>query len=92
MCWKMLNGLGTSSSAMPWGARMVARFSVQPRGGISDSVHSITHWGAPGVAIHTDTGLVGYGFSGTHAHLLDSNRTYRAVVTRETTELEEATT
>ena len=30
--------------------------------------------------------------TGTHAHLLDSNRTYRAVVTRETTELEEATT
>lgn len=39
------------------------------RGGIADSTHSITHWGAPGVAIHTDTGLVGYGFSGTHAHL-----------------------
>jgi L-alanine-DL-glutamate epimerase-like enolase superfamily enzyme len=39
------------------------------RGGIADSTHSISHWGAPGVAIHTDTGLVGYGFSGTHAHL-----------------------
>ncbi len=39
------------------------------RGGIADSTHSITHWGAPGVAIHTDTGQVGYGFSGTHAHL-----------------------
>lgn len=39
------------------------------RGGIADSSHSLTHWGAPGVAIHTDTGLVGYGFSGTHAHL-----------------------
>lgn len=39
------------------------------RGGIKDSTHSITHWGAPGVAIHTDTGHVGYGFSGTHAHL-----------------------
>jgi len=39
------------------------------RGGIADSTHAITHWGAPGVAIHTDTGLVGYGFSGTHAHL-----------------------
>lgn len=39
------------------------------RGGIADSTHSITHWGAPGVAIHTDTGHVGYGFSGTHAHL-----------------------
>lgn len=39
------------------------------KGGIKDSTHSITHWGAPGVAIHTDTGHVGYGFSGTHAHL-----------------------
>lgn len=39
------------------------------RGGIKDSTHAITHWGAPGVAIHTDTGHIGYGFSGTHAHL-----------------------
>lgn len=39
------------------------------RGGIADSMHRLTHWGAPGVAIHTDTGHVGYGFSGTHAHL-----------------------
>ncbi|ADE53939.1 mandelate racemase/muconate lactonizing enzyme family protein [Coraliomargarita akajimensis] len=39
------------------------------RGGIADSTHSITHWGAPGVAIHTDSGHIGYGFSGTHAHL-----------------------
>ncbi|MFA5058523.1 MAG: hypothetical protein WC485_10460, partial [Opitutaceae bacterium] len=39
------------------------------RGGIADSTHALTHWGAPGVGIHTDTGLVGYGFSGTHAHL-----------------------
>ena len=39
------------------------------RGGIADSTHALTHWGAPGVAIHTDIGLTGYGFSGTHAHL-----------------------
>lgn len=39
------------------------------RGGIADSTHALSHWGAPGVAIHADTGLVGYGFSGTHAHL-----------------------
>lgn len=39
------------------------------RGGIADSTHSITHWGAPGVAVHTDSGLTGYGFAGTHAHL-----------------------
>ncbi len=39
------------------------------RGGIADSTHRLTHWGAPGVAIHTDEGQIGYGFSGTHAHL-----------------------
>ena len=39
------------------------------RGGIADSTHQISHWGAPGVAIHTDTGQIGYGLSGTHAHL-----------------------
>ncbi|MGN6368977.1 MAG: mandelate racemase/muconate lactonizing enzyme family protein [Phycisphaerae bacterium] len=39
------------------------------RGHIEDSTHKLSHWGAPGVAIHTDSGLVGYGFSGTHAHL-----------------------
>lgn len=39
------------------------------RQGIADSTHRLTHWGAPGVAIHADNGLVGYGFSGTHAHL-----------------------
>lgn len=39
------------------------------RGGIADSTHALSHWGAPGVAIYTDTEHVGYGFSGTHAHL-----------------------
>ena len=39
------------------------------RGHIEDSTHKLSHWGAPGVAVHTDGGLVGYGFSGTHAHL-----------------------
>lgn len=38
-------------------------------GRIADSTHNLTHWGAPGVAIHSDTGHVGYGFTGTHAHL-----------------------
>ena len=36
---------------------------------ISDSTHSITHWGVVGARIVTDTGLEGYGFTGTHAHL-----------------------
>lgn len=39
------------------------------RQGIADSTHAITHWGAPGVMIHTDAGITGYGYSGTHAHL-----------------------
>jgi len=38
-------------------------------GGIADSRHQLSHWGAPGVRIHTDTGLVGTGYTGTHAHL-----------------------
>lgn len=36
---------------------------------IADSTHSITHWGVVGARIDTDTGLSGYGFTGTHAHL-----------------------
>ncbi len=36
---------------------------------ISDSTHSITHWGVVGAKIKTSDGLEGYGFTGTHAHL-----------------------
>lgn len=36
---------------------------------IADSTHRLSHWGAPGVIIRTDTGLCGYGYTGTHAHL-----------------------
>lgn len=39
------------------------------RGAIADSTHDITHWGAPGVIIHNDAGLCGYGYTGIHAHL-----------------------
>jgi L-alanine-DL-glutamate epimerase-like enolase superfamily enzyme len=39
------------------------------RGGISDSTHRISHWGAPGVIVRTDSELAGYGYTGTHAHL-----------------------
>jgi L-alanine-DL-glutamate epimerase-like enolase superfamily enzyme len=35
---------------------------------IADSMHRLTHWGMPGVVIHTDSGLSGYGYTGTHAH------------------------
>jgi L-alanine-DL-glutamate epimerase-like enolase superfamily enzyme len=37
--------------------------------GISDSTHSITHWGVVGAQVSTDKGLVGWGFTGTHAFL-----------------------
>src|SRR5580658_5152870 len=36
---------------------------------ISDSTHTITHWGVVGAKIVSDNGLAGYGFTGTHAHL-----------------------
>jgi len=39
------------------------------RNGIADSTHALTHWGAPGVILHTDSGLKGFGYTGTHAHL-----------------------
>jgi L-alanine-DL-glutamate epimerase-like enolase superfamily enzyme len=38
-------------------------------GGIADGRHAVKLWGAPGVRIHTDAGLVGTGYTGTHAHL-----------------------
>lgn len=38
-------------------------------GAIADSTHSLTHWGAPGVAVTTDEGVTGYGYTGTHADL-----------------------
>jgi L-alanine-DL-glutamate epimerase-like enolase superfamily enzyme len=40
-----------------------------PNVSISDSTHSITHWGVVGVKLTTDTGIEGFGFTGTHAHL-----------------------
>jgi L-alanine-DL-glutamate epimerase-like enolase superfamily enzyme len=36
---------------------------------IADSMHRVTHWGLAGVMLHTDNGLCGYGYTGTHAHL-----------------------
>ncbi len=38
-------------------------------GAIADGSHRVGHWGAPGVLIHTDAGLTGTGYTGTHAHL-----------------------
>jgi L-alanine-DL-glutamate epimerase-like enolase superfamily enzyme len=39
------------------------------RQGIADSTHHVTHWGAPGVMIHSENGTIGCGYSGTHAHV-----------------------
>jgi L-alanine-DL-glutamate epimerase-like enolase superfamily enzyme len=36
-------------------------------GSIADSTHRITHWGVVGVRLLTDSGLEGFGFTGTHA-------------------------
>jgi L-alanine-DL-glutamate epimerase-like enolase superfamily enzyme len=36
---------------------------------IADSIHQVSHWGVPGVILHTDARLRGYGYTGTHAHL-----------------------
>lgn len=38
-------------------------------GGIADGTHSVKLWGAPGVRLHTDSGAIGTGYTGTHAHL-----------------------
>lgn len=38
-------------------------------GRIEDSTHLVTHWGAPGCVIHTDGGIRGFGYTGTHGHL-----------------------
>jgi L-alanine-DL-glutamate epimerase-like enolase superfamily enzyme len=36
---------------------------------IADSTHRITHWGVVAVRLRTASGLEGFGFTGTHAHL-----------------------
>ena len=36
---------------------------------ISDASNTISHWGVVGAKITTDTGIVGYGYTGTHAEL-----------------------
>jgi L-alanine-DL-glutamate epimerase-like enolase superfamily enzyme len=38
-------------------------------GSISDSTHTVTHWGVVGTRIATNDGLIGFGFTGTHSHL-----------------------
>ena len=40
---------------------------------ISDSTHTLSRWGVVGAKIVTESGLIGYGFTGTHADI-DSDR------------------
>ena len=47
---------------------------------IADATHQLTHWGAVGVIVHTDAGLKGCGYTGTHAHLA-SDRLIRDCIT-----------
>lgn len=48
---------------------------------IADSTHTVTHWGVVGARIETDDGLVGYGYTGTHAHLASDQLITRAIDT-----------
>jgi len=48
---------------------------------IADSTHTVTHWGVVGAKIDTDTGLSGYGFTGTHAHLPSDQLITRCIAT-----------
>ncbi|MEO5671608.1 MAG: enolase C-terminal domain-like protein, partial [Ramlibacter sp.] len=48
---------------------------------IADSTHSITHWGVVGARIETEDGLVGHGFTGTHAHLPGDQLIARCITT-----------
>jgi len=36
---------------------------------IADSAHRVTHWGAVGAIVHSDSEVRGYGYTGTHGHL-----------------------
>jgi L-alanine-DL-glutamate epimerase-like enolase superfamily enzyme len=48
---------------------------------IADSTHTISHWGVVGARIETDTGLMGWGFTGTHAHLPSDQLITRCIET-----------
>ncbi len=48
---------------------------------IADSTHSISHWGVVGAQIQTENGIVGYGFTGTHAHLPSDQLIARCIET-----------
>lgn len=47
--------------------------------GIADSTHQVTHWGVVGAIVATDSGLRGYGYTGTLAHL-PSDRAIKSLI------------
>jgi len=48
---------------------------------IADSTHTLTHWGVIGARIETEDGLVGHGFTGTHADLAGDQLITRCIAT-----------
>ncbi len=48
---------------------------------ISDSTHTLSHWGVVGCRIHTREGLVGTGFTGTHADIAGDRLIARCIAT-----------
>ena len=48
---------------------------------IADSTHTVTHWGVVGARISADNGLVGFGYTGTHAHLPSDQLITRCIET-----------
>ncbi len=50
-------------------------------GNIADSTHTISHWGVVGAQVETEDGLIGYGFTGTHAHLPSDQLIARCIET-----------
>ncbi|QCK88440.1 mandelate racemase/muconate lactonizing enzyme family protein [Phreatobacter aquaticus] len=48
---------------------------------ISDSTHTLSHWGVVGARVHTDDGLVGTGFTGTHADLMGDRLITQCIAT-----------
>ena len=50
-------------------------------GQIADSTHTVSNWGVVGAQIQTESGIVGYGFTGTHAHLPSDQLITRCIET-----------
>lgn len=50
-------------------------------GQIADSTHIVSNWGVVGAQIQTESGIVGYGFTGTHAHLPSDQLITRCIET-----------